>query len=103
MSMLDPLHDHWLKERRAQRLALAIAPLIPRNASVLDVGCGDGQISARVLRNRPDLSIIGLDVLVRPEPAIPVHEFDGKELPFNDASVDAVLFVDVLHHTDDPE
>src|SRR5262249_31631493 len=31
-----------------------------------------------------------------------VEWFDGKVIPHEDASFDAVMFVDVLHHTQDP-
>jgi SAM-dependent methyltransferase len=34
---------------------------------------------------------------------IPVTLFDGKVIPMEDNSVDVVTFVDVLHHTDDPQ
>ena len=54
------------------------------------------------MRQRPDLEITGVDVLVRPKNHIPVQLFDGRQLPFPDQSFDAVMFVDVLHHTDDP-
>ena len=50
----------------------------------------------------PGLSLRGIDVLVRPATKIPVEPFDGKHLPLPDASVDAVMFIDVLHHTADP-
>jgi SAM-dependent methyltransferase len=43
-----------------------------------------------------------VDVLVRPNTAIPVVAYDGKTLPFEDKSFDAVMMIDVLHHTDDP-
>jgi SAM-dependent methyltransferase len=69
---------------------------------VLDVGCGDGTLDSLMLGARPDVSIHGIDVLVRPETRIPVTQFDGNRIPFEDASFDAVLFVDVLHHTLDP-
>jgi SAM-dependent methyltransferase len=32
-----------------------------------------------------------------------VRAFDGRHIDSPDASYDAVMFVDVLHHTDDPE
>src|SRR5262249_21303406 len=41
-------------------------------------------------------------VLVRPTTHIPVKPFAGTNIPHPDASFDAVMFVDVLHHTDDP-
>jgi SAM-dependent methyltransferase len=43
-----------------------------------------------------------VDVLVRPDTAIPVKEYDGTTIPFADGSFDVALLVDVLHHTDDP-
>ena len=51
---------------------------------------------------RPDVRIEGIDVLVRPDTAIPVTEYDGSHIPFPDDSFDAAILVDVLHHTDDP-
>jgi SAM-dependent methyltransferase len=51
---------------------------------------------------RPDLEISGIDVLVRSESRIPVTVFDGFQMPFSEKSFDAVMFVDVLHHTTDP-
>jgi SAM-dependent methyltransferase len=68
-------------------------------ASVLDVGCGDGGLARAILDSRPDLTLAGVDVLIRPHTAIPVRPFDGRTLPIGDREVDAVLFVDVLHHT----
>jgi len=42
-------------------------------------------------------------VLVRDKKLIPVTQFDGLNFPFPDKSFDVVMFVDVLHHTDNPE
>lgn len=83
-------------------LSAEIARLLPERARVLDVGCGSGEIAAALLSLRPDLTIVGVDVLVRPETAIPVTEFDGIALPVEDDSYDVVLLIDVLHHADDP-
>ena len=74
----------------------------PPNACVLDIGCGDGLLSQRILAKRPDIQITGVDVLVRPSTHIPVTAFDGRRLPYEDKTVDVALFVDVLHHTSDP-
>lgn len=84
-------------------LAQRLAPLLPENARVLDIGAGDGTIASLVLRRRPDVEVAGVDVLVRPETRIPVTEFDGLTLPFDDGSFDAALLVDVVHHAEDPD
>lgn len=94
------LHSRLVYGRRASVLADVLSELLPQNATLLDVGCGDGAIDAMILARRPDVSITGTDVLVRPATKIPVREFDGKTIPFPDRSFDVVSFVDVLHHAD---
>jgi SAM-dependent methyltransferase len=79
-----------------------LAQLLPKDASVLDVGCGDGRVDHLITERRPDVTIRGVDVLVRPDALMPVEEFDGKHIPYDSNSVDVVMFVDVLHHTEDP-
>jgi len=76
--------------------------LIPNSANVLDVGCGDGTVSALLQSRRPDLRITGVDVLAREDARIPVQIFDGLNIPFADSAFDVVMFSDVLHHTTDP-
>src|SRR5207344_2341443 len=39
---------------------------------------------------------------VRPHTLIPVVPFDGNTIPYPNQAFDVVMFVDVLHHTDDP-
>ena len=102
MTVLDRLHDRHVLGRRVRVLSTHVAELLPPGARVLDVGCGDGLMARAVLDRRPDLDIRGIDVLVREGAAIPVAPFDGTRIPAADKSVDAVMFVDVLHHTTDP-
>lgn len=102
MSVVGTLHASLVFGRRVRVLASHLADQMPPNAKVLDVGCGDGQIDLAIQAHRPDISIEGVDILVRPKTHIPVTPFDGQHLPFADASFDIVQFVDVLHHTDDP-
>lgn len=100
--MLGAIHGKLVFDRRIQRLAAAIAERLPRDARVLDVGCGSGDLALLVMQLRPDVRIEGIDVLVRPGTAIPVHAYDGNHIPFPDNSFDAAMVIDVLHHTDDP-
>lgn len=102
LSALGRAHGHFVHSRRVHTLASRLAELAPRGHSVLDVGCGDGLVDALILDRRSDLSIRGVDVLVRPAAQIAVTPFDGRQLPFPDQSFDSVLFCDVLHHTDSP-
>ena len=101
--MIATLHEKLIFGRRIRRLADAIAERLPLGARVLDVGCGSGDLAALILARRDDVSIEGIDVLVRPQTAIPVHAYDGASIPFPDDHFDAAIVVDVLHHTDDPE
>jgi ubiquinone/menaquinone biosynthesis C-methylase UbiE len=102
MTWLERLHSVRVHTRRVRILAAAAAPLLPANARVLDIGCGDGQVAAAIGRQRPDVSFAGVEVAPRPGCLIPVTQFDGSHLPFPDGSFDATLIVDVLHHTEDP-
>ena len=99
--MLDAVHGGLVHTRRVERLASLIADRLPRNASVLDVGTGDGLLAARIQALRTDIAISGVDILERPRTAVPVRLFDGTHLPFESASFDAVTCVDVLHHAVD--
>jgi SAM-dependent methyltransferase len=102
MVAIGALHEKLVFNRRVEILASWFAQLAPPSARILDVGCGDGLISAVLQSRRPDLTLRGIDVLPRNHTHIPVEIFDGSRIPFNDDSFDVVLFSDVLHHTPDP-
>jgi SAM-dependent methyltransferase len=102
MSLLGRLHGLVVVSRRARVLSSVLAEYLSPRANVLDVGCGDGLISRLIQRSRPDISIRGIDVVPRPQTYIQVDLFDGKQIPFPDSAFDAVVLVDVLHHTTDP-
>ncbi len=102
LSWMGSWHRAFVFERRTRVLAEMLAAQIPERASVLDIGCGDGAIAGVIAQLRPDISIQGVEFLVRPECKIECRAFDGASLPFPDGSFDVCLFVDVLHHTPDP-
>lgn len=102
MRLAERFHEEYIHGRRLRVLSAHVARLLPRDASVLDVGAGDGQLGQLVARARPDVAMRGIDVLVREHTQIPVTAFDGKVIPFGDGSADAILLIDVLHHAADP-
>ena len=102
MGVIGTLHSDLVSSRRAQVLTSWFESLLPKNASILDVGCGDGVVAASVQSSRPDVTIRGVDVLPRERPHIPVEIFDGSKIPYPDSSFDVVMISDVLHHTEDP-
>jgi SAM-dependent methyltransferase len=102
MALLDRIHAGYVYDRRIRVLSGHIAELIPPQARVLDVGSGDGLLAHTVRQRRPDIDIKGIDVLVREQTHVLVEAFDGKNIPHDNASFDFVMFVDVLHHSDDP-
>ena len=103
MNVIGMLHANFVFGRRIRVLTQEMAKhLPPESRTVLDIGCGDGSLAVALKAERPELEVVGVDVLVRPNPGIPVLPFDGTTLPFGDKSFDVAMFSDVLHHTDDP-
>jgi SAM-dependent methyltransferase len=93
------LHRRLVKPRQSDRLAGILTELLPEEGRVLDVGCGTGRIARLVVQRNSRLEIQGIDILVQPRAEIAVQQFDGEVIPFADRTFDAVLLVDVLHHT----
>lgn len=102
MSLIQHVHGGYVHQRRVRVLSDHLTELIPRDARVLDVGCGDGLLAYLIMQTRGDIDLQGIDVLVRDQTHIPLAAFDGRIIPYGDASFDVVMFVDVLHHAKDP-
>jgi len=102
MKPIERLHERYAGTRRVRVLAERLASLIPDRATLLDVGCGDGRVDRMISEQRSDVTLRGIDVRARPDAALRVETFDGSRIPHADRSFDVVLFVDVLHHCEDP-
>jgi demethylmenaquinone methyltransferase/2-methoxy-6-polyprenyl-1,4-benzoquinol methylase len=87
-------------------LARRVAP--PRDGVVLDVASGTGLVARALLRERPDLRIVAIDpsreMLEAARSHAHVARVRGRaeELPFPDASFDALTFTYLLRYVDDP-
>jgi ubiquinone/menaquinone biosynthesis C-methylase UbiE len=101
--VVGKLHGRLVFNRRVKVIAKQLAAMIAPGSQLLDVGCGDGSLAALLAGMVPGLAVQGVEVHARPDCAIECSLYDGKRLPFPDGSFDVCLFVDVLHHTTDPE
>jgi len=102
VASIGKLHGRLVSPRRVAVLAERLATFLTPGFQLLDVGCGDGTLGALLQQSVPGLRVTGVEVLPREGCPIECHAFDGRHLPFPDRSFDGCLFVDVLHHTDDP-
>ena len=75
---------------------------------VLDLGCGAGDSVEQFRSLNPNVRWVGVDVERSPEVATRTRtdaefrSFDGRSIPADDASVDAVYCKQVLEHVADP-
>lgn len=72
---------------------------LPREARVLEAGAGPGLFAPHARARRPDLRWIALDLIEAPWNDIVA---DAQVLPFHDATFDAVVGVDFVHHLSTP-
>jgi len=84
--------DNWMLAR------------IPKNASHLaDIGCGEGIMLERLIRRFPDRLVRGFDlneenVSICRSYGLPAMKGDVCNLPLEEASLDCILFVEVIEH-----
>jgi SAM-dependent methyltransferase len=102
VSLLQTAHSRVVAPRRVQRIATIVAPLIPPESRVLDLGAGTGAVAQAVIQLRPDIKLTALEVKARPDAVISEIEYDGRTIPFADGAFACVMLVDVVHHAFEP-
>lgn len=100
---IGQVHKKFVFNRRVRVLVQKIGAMLPPQSSMLDVGTGDGQIAKMIGEQQNGTQVQGIDIMKREVIHIPVKLFDGITIPMDNNSIDVVTFVDVLHHTDDPQ
>jgi SAM-dependent methyltransferase len=88
-----------------------LAPHLARDAAVLDAGCGTGGLILRLRDWHPGWRFSGIDFMPiacelarkRCGPEVDVRVASITELPFADASFDAVVSADVICQVENPE
>jgi ubiquinone/menaquinone biosynthesis C-methylase UbiE len=112
------LVTHLVFGRRYDEIARAIAAEAPEGGTVVDLGCGPGEVLVRLATLAPSLHLTGVDLDAhmvaraqrkaerRPIPADRRQGFvvaDAAMLPFADHSVDLVVSSYAVHHLPDPD
>ncbi len=94
-------------DMRNPHLLSLIKSTIPGGSSVLDVGCGDGTSIAPLVRQEA-MRYVGVDVSATAVAFARRNGLDARpiehagDLPFEDASFDAALCLEVFEHLVDP-
>jgi SAM-dependent methyltransferase len=94
--------DEWLllattrDEERTEREVSFLAEHLPSGGRVLDLACGTGRIAAPLARRGLtvaglDISAAALEIARAAAPALDLRRGDMRQLPWEDASFDAVI------------
>ena len=98
----DPVVQRLFYRPEQDAALRGLARLEP--ASVLDVGCGTGQLTKRIARRLPDARVMGCDLsqgmlerAARKADRFALVRADAMHLPFADASFEAVVTTEAFH------
>ena len=86
---------------RARWSARRILPWVTAQDRVLDIGAGDCNLDLE-LQRAAGCTVVPVDVADGNRTDLPLQLYDGRTLPFPDASFDVGMMLFVLHHAEDP-
>lgn len=93
---------------QALKLRWCLKDLGKVKGRVLDLGCGGGGMAKAIKHYRPDLEVMGVDIIKeaireakKDDGGVEFMVMDAKKLRFKDNSFSAVVSFDVLEHIED--
>lgn len=94
----DSLWGGELNERELRRISDTVAMIPSGVSSILDVGCGDGRITNRLVDSYK--KVVGLDISQAALQHVRAEAIVGSvvNIPFGDRSFDLVLATELLEH-----
>ena len=108
------LYESCVAERLGtlyDRFVAAVATEVAAGSTIVDVGCGEGQVSRRLAERHPEATVIGIDLSpTMVERAAARHGHlgnlgfrvgDALELPFSTGTADLVVSVASIKHWPD--
>lgn len=99
--LLENILDFGGRAWWAPLMMKEIGRFVVRKDTVLDIGAGGGWIG-KCLSDSREAKVTLLDVADMNRTNLPLQTYDGKHIPFPDASFDDSLLLFVLHHCEDP-
>ncbi len=86
-----------LHQKKVSYLTNLIGDFLNKKGKIMDLGCGSGEISKRLLDE--GYKVTSVDVVAKLKvKGVKEIIYDGKHLPFKDKEFDQVLLITVLHH-----
>lgn len=92
--------SRYSRNNKAKFVRNYLLDKLPAHGTVLDLGSGDGHISAHIQQKFPELNVVPMDIVdLHVEGNKKPRLFNGVDIPLPTNSVDVVLLCFVLHHT----
>jgi ubiquinone/menaquinone biosynthesis C-methylase UbiE len=104
-SFVAPLYDRVIKPRDPEQLRSLLS--LPQAGRILDAAGGTGRVSQAFLKETSQVVVADLSIRMLQQ-AVAKGGLElvcslSEKLPFDDATFDAVMMVDALHHVNDAE
>lgn len=101
---------YLVNQRLKRKLVAWAAEWLPQGGKVLDIGCARGDLLHQLGEARPDLKLVGVDIVpgmvrvaMKHHPELHLAQGDGTRLPFDDGTFDMIIIMHMLTNLDPDE